>query len=261
MILGVVVVLGVAAVVATTSNQSDRSGHQRRNAAASLVAKVTSVPQSVLEAVGTGSATLPQAISAPPLTSAGKPLVLYIGAEYCPYCAAERWAMVNALSRFGHLSKLTMTESSASDIFPNTPTFSFHGSSYESEYLVFEGVELQGNQLVGSSYPQLDTPTPEQQQVMATYDAPPYASSQGAIPFVDFANHVVVSGASYSPQVLQGMTAREIAHALADTTSPVTQGIIGTANVLTASICLATNDQPASVCASSVISAIEARLR
>ena len=41
------------------------------------------------------------------LTADGKPLVLYVGAEYCPYCAAERCAMVQALSRFGTFSNLT----------------------------------------------------------------------------------------------------------------------------------------------------------
>jgi thiol-disulfide isomerase/thioredoxin len=31
----------------------------------------------------------------------GKLLVFFMGAEYCPYCAAERWAIVRALQRFG----------------------------------------------------------------------------------------------------------------------------------------------------------------
>ena len=35
------------------------------------------------------------------LTEAGLPEMLYMGAEYCPFCAAERWAMVMALSKFG----------------------------------------------------------------------------------------------------------------------------------------------------------------
>jgi hypothetical protein len=32
--------------------------------------------------------------------------MLYIGAEYCPYCAAERWPLVMALSKFGTFSNL-----------------------------------------------------------------------------------------------------------------------------------------------------------
>ena len=48
----------------------------------------------------------PTTITGAPLTSGGKPEMLYIGAEYCPYCAAERWAMIVALSRFGTFSGL-----------------------------------------------------------------------------------------------------------------------------------------------------------
>jgi hypothetical protein len=27
--------------------------------------------------------------------------VVFVGAEYCPYCASERWPLVMALSKFG----------------------------------------------------------------------------------------------------------------------------------------------------------------
>src|SRR5438309_707950 len=49
--------------------------------------------------------------SGPLLTFAGKTEVLYIGAEYCPYCAAERWSLVVALSKFGSFSGLTYMQS------------------------------------------------------------------------------------------------------------------------------------------------------
>ena len=42
--------------------------------------------------------------------------------EYCPFCAAQRWAMVSALSRFGTFSGLKTIHSSSSDADPNTPT-------------------------------------------------------------------------------------------------------------------------------------------
>ena len=67
-----------------------------------LIGKVTSVPAATLDQVGGGTVTAPPTtISGAALTSGGKPEMLYIGAEYCPYCAAERWAMIVALSRFG----------------------------------------------------------------------------------------------------------------------------------------------------------------
>ena len=36
-----------------------------------------------------------------------------MGAEYCPYCAAQRWAMIVALSRFGTFSGLTTVHSAS----------------------------------------------------------------------------------------------------------------------------------------------------
>jgi thiol-disulfide isomerase/thioredoxin len=69
------------------------------------------------------------------LNDNGKPLIVYIGAEYCPYCAAERWAAVIALSRFGTFTGLGQTHSSSSDVYPDTATLSFHGAVYASQYL------------------------------------------------------------------------------------------------------------------------------
>jgi hypothetical protein len=114
------------------------------------------------------------------LTDAGKPLIVYLGAEYCPYCAAERWAMVAALSRFGTFTNLGQTHSSSTDVFPDTPTLSCHGASYTSQYLAFQGVEMQSNQPQGNGYAPLDTPTAAQQQLLKTYDAPPYVPANAA---------------------------------------------------------------------------------
>src|SRR5580692_10140458 len=81
-----------------------------------VVNKVTSVPASTLNTVGQGGGAVtgkPTTISGTALTENGKPEMLYIGAEYCPYCAAERWAMVVALSRFGTFSGLSTVHSSS----------------------------------------------------------------------------------------------------------------------------------------------------
>ena len=64
-------------------------------------------------------------VTGTPPTSGGKPEVLYLGAMYCPFCAAQRWAMVNALSRFGTFSGLKTTHSSSTDSYPNTPTWTY----------------------------------------------------------------------------------------------------------------------------------------
>src|SRR5204862_473860 len=126
----------------------------------------------------------------------GKALVVYIGAEYCPFCAAERWPIVIALSRFGTFSGLQLTTSASDDAFPNTPTFSFHGATYQSKYLTLQAVELRTR----TGEP-LDALTAEQQQVFTTYDAAPYTSKPGTIPFIDFGGRYLVNGATYDAGV------------------------------------------------------------
>lgn len=260
-VVGVALVVLVALIVAVVVSQSGSSNKAGTVAAdpTAVAGQVAAVDSATITTVGQGSAkVLPVAISAPALTKDGKPLVVYIGAEYCPFCAAQRWAMVQALSRFGTFSDLSLTHSAGDDVYPNSPTFTFHGSTYTSSVVAFEGAETQTN-----THKPLDTLTPDQEALITTYDAPPYvaASSKGSIPFIDFGGSYILSGASYSPQVLQGMTADEVAAALADPTSAVAQGIIGAANVMTATICILTGDQPSNVCANPAVSALETQIR
>jgi hypothetical protein len=256
----VVVVIGMLVLVRLVGGGQAAAQQQSADPAAELVtAGVTSVPDSVLDQIGTGSVNgLPSALPGEPaLTADGKPLVLYVGAEYCPFCAAQRWAMVVALSRFGSFTNLGTTHSSSSDVYPNTATLSFHGASYRSDYLTFQGVETQSNVRSGSGYAPLDTLTTEQTAVFGKYNAPPYvpANSAGAIPFIDFGNRFLVSGASFSPQLLAGMSGTDIVQALSDPSSPVAQAVGGTANAFTAAICALTDGQPGEVCASPALSA------
>jgi hypothetical protein len=196
------------------------------------------------------------------LTAGGKPLVLYLGAEYCPYCAAERWPMVIALSRFGTFSGLGLTTSSATDVFPSTPTLTFHGSTFTSDVISFVPVETQTNELSASGlgYQPLETPTAEQQQLMQTFDVAPYTSQAGSIPFLLIGNRFVISGASYQPDVLQGKTWQQIASALSDPSSPIAKQVLATANMLTAAICDITGGQPTNVCTASGVTSASASL-
>jgi hypothetical protein len=270
----IAVVVGFVVFKANSKPQASAAGGVSNGptgtALSSVVTDTTSVPTSTLNTVGAGSgvSALPIAIKGgTPLTSGGKPEVLYIGAEYCPYCAAERWAMVVALSRFGTFSGLSTVHSgnNTGEVFPNTPTWTFYKSTYTSKYLTFTPVETQTNIPTqtsnGPSYTTLQTPTTAQQALLTKYDAPPYVSSAsaGSIPFIDFGNKYLLSGASYSPQVLAGKSWSEIASALKDPTSPIAQAVDGTANYLTATICKLTGNQPASAC-TPVVQHLEAKL-
>ncbi len=256
----VVVVIGVLVAVKVSGGTDTPTAAASAPASVAVVRGVTGVPAATLTTIGAGSAQkLPTPISAPTLTAGGKPRVLYIGAEYCPYCAAERWPMVVALSRFGTWSHLQTTSSSAKDVFPSTPTLSFHGSAYTSDLVSFTGIEETTNIPSGNGYTPLDTPSAADSALLATYDAPPYvdSSSAGAIPFVDLGGKYMISGASYSPQVLAGKTHEQVAAALTDPGSPIATAIDGTANAITATICELTGQQPATVCSDRTITQLQ----
>jgi hypothetical protein len=211
---------------------------------------------STLDLVGRGQVgSLPQRVDGQPaLTVDDKPLVLYVGAEYCPFCASQRWALVTALNRFGEFSGLTGARSAETD----TATVSFHGASYSSPYLVFQGVEL----ATRSGEP-LDTLTPQQDQIMRTYDAPPYvpARSTGAVPFVDFGNRFLQTGSAFSPQVLGQLDQDQIAAELAtNPTGEIAAALYGSANAFTAILCQLTGGQPGEVCASPAATAYQAEV-
>ena len=229
-----------------------------------VISQLTSVPAATLDQVGAGqTAAKPTSISGAALTSGGKPEVLYIGAEYCPYCAAERWAVIVALSRFGSFSGLAPIRSAAEDgagiaePYPLTPTWTFAKSTYTSNYLTFTPVEGYTNIPDKSTkfYTPLQTPTAAQVALLDKYDA----TQQGAIPFIDYGNKFVSIGASYNPAVLAGLTWAQIANDLHNPSSPVAQAVLGVANYSTAAVCALTHDQPASAC-TAVVRGLQAKI-
>jgi hypothetical protein len=222
--------------------------------AVDLGAAVAAVSPTTLDAVGRGTVTgLPTPITGQPdLRRGNLPLVVYIGAEYCPFCAAQRWPVVIALSRFGRFTALRPSHSATDDVFPGTATVSFHGATYTSTYLAFEGVETASNVRRGNTYEPMDALTAQQQSLLDTYDRAPYvpASSAGAIPFLDFANRYVAVGSSFDPTVLAGLSTTDIVAELKRPDSRVAQSVLGSANALTALLCGLTGGQPGPVCSS-----------
>ena len=213
-----------------------------------VVATITSLPASELDQVGAGTANnLIKSVSGPPLTGAsGRPEVFYLGAEFCPYCAAERWPMIIALSHFGTFSGLATTSSSSSDIYPNTPTFTFRSATYTSQYIDFQSVETSDR-----NQNALQSPTQAEQALVTRYD------TGGYIPFVDFGNRYAFNGAMYSPDTLSNLSWQAVAAALQNPDSTQAKAILGSANLITASICQLTGQQPAAVCSGASIQAIE----
>ncbi len=248
--VALVAVVGIiiGALVSRSSPSKPAAGSQPLPAG--VQANLT-VPVGTLATVGIGSSgtQLLKPVTGSALAAGGKPEMLYIGAEWCPYCAAERWAMAVALSRFGSFTPLRGVHSSPTDVYPNTATLTFYRSTYTSKYLVFTPIE---NQDVNRN--QLQTPTAAQQALWAKYEPP-----GNSYPFIDIGNRFVAT-TTYNPQVLQGLSWNQIAADLHNPSSPVSQGAVGSANLLTAAICKVTGNAPASVCSASPIPALESRI-
>jgi hypothetical protein len=231
-------------------------------APAAVVTQLATVPTSAFDDVGVSSPTYgltPPTVlrGQPALTEAGKPEVLWVGSEFCPFCAAERWPLIVALSRFGRFTALYDAQSSPSSVFPDIQSFSFAGATYSSRYLAFTGVELYSDQLTDKgTYTRMARLTPGQAALLARYGAP---RPGGATPFVDIANEMTASTSGFSPAALVHLSQATIAGDLdrAGTPNgapdPTGQAVLAAANQLTVGLCTATDQRPASVCTSRAV--------
>ncbi|TAM99807.1 MAG: DUF929 domain-containing protein [Rhodanobacteraceae bacterium] len=191
-----------------------------------------------------------QRIAGPPVTPDKKPGVLYMGADFCPYCAALRWPLVLALSRFGDFKNLRTMRSSSTDVYPDTVTFSFHGTQYESRYLTFQSVEFSDR-----NHKPLEQPDAHQLALFNRFDAPPYAASAGGIPFLYFGGRYLQLGAPFDPALLKGMGWAQAVGRIKQQNTVLGRQVMGVANFYTAALCELTEGQPARVCTASAVKA------
>lgn len=254
----IAVVVGFVAFGGSSSSSPGTTTSINQPVPATVLAAVTNPSPQALLAAGDGHISNPlHPLPAGPMQTGkdGKPLLFYVGADFCPYCAAQRWSLMVALSRFGTLTDVHLMTSSSTDVFPDTATFTFAGSGYSSPYLDFQAVETETR-----DQQPLQTPDATQRQIFETYDVPPYVTVAGGIPFLDFGNQMVVVSSGFSPGLLKGLSWEQIAAQLGEPASPLAQGVLGNANWLTAGICRITGDQPASVCTAAPIASLGGQL-
>jgi hypothetical protein len=213
----------------------------------SVLQEITGVSPSTLSTIGKPSGvTAPLAITGPSLTVGGKPEVLYVGAEYCPFCALERWSLIIALSQFGNFTGLEYMQSSPTDQNANTPTFTFVSSNYTSPYIAFVPVE-EFNRATST----ITTLSSYQSSAVSAYDTCGGTTSAGGIPFIDIANSWAVSCGAQSTLDLSGQNWTKVASVLDNPNSNTAQLIDGAANTLITAICKVDGGQPSSVCTQS----------
>lgn len=237
-----VVVAVVAVLVVVGLNHKSAPPAPRVALTASEEQALQSVPlDNLVTAANRVSGLNPvQPLSGPPLTAAGKPEVLYIGAEFCPICATERWAMMVALSQFGKFSGVSQTRSAVQD--GNIATLSFYKSTYTSPYLDFVPVEVTTN-----TYKPLENPTPAEAALWKSVEAQ-FGETQESFPFVDIGGKYVLLTSQFNDTTLEGYSFQQILSQVGNNSTTVGADIDAAAAAFTKYLCAVTGDQPASVC-------------
>lgn len=183
------------------------------------------------------------------LRQAKKPRVLYVGAEYCHYCAMERWSLVIALSQFGTFAGLRSIDIPGSMPWQSLPTVSFTNATFTSDHVTFEAVELED-----AARRPLDRLTSDDRELMDRLDP------DGSIPWVFWGTGYRIGTLFDASSQMEGKSTSDIAAALSDASSPVAKMILGSANAQIAQICASTEGKPADVCGSQAIKYISSHL-
>jgi hypothetical protein len=240
----VVVVIVVALVVAKVAGAGS-GGAPRQPLPAADAAKLTSVPLTTLLAAGAKQSVIwPTSISQASLSAGGKPDMLYIGAEFCPICATQRWPMTVALSHFGTFTNLQQTHSAVSD--GNIPTLSYYGSTFTSPYLTFTPVENTTNQPTSSGYKPLQTPTPAQNALWQAN-----SPNGETYPFIYIDGKWLLQTSQFPDTALEGHSFNQILNSVGNNNTTIGAAIDASAAVLIQKICSVTGEQPAATCAAS----------
>ena len=157
----------------------------------------------------------------------GKSLLFFMGAGFCPFCAAERWAIVIALQNFGKWEGLVETKSADHDEkYLSIPTVSFVRAKYESAYVEFIGRETADRNF--EPLQELD------EKDLEIFDA---FNPDQIIPFLLIDGQFMQVGSGYSPQILEGIDHYKVKVELSNPNSPLGKAIKLESDNITALVC------------------------
>lgn len=219
---------------------------------ASLVTTLKSASEDALTFTGTGTPILADSAK---LSSAsgpvkGLPTIYYQGADFCPYCATNRWPILLTLLRFGSVSGLRYMLSSPTDVYANTSTFTFASLRFTSPYVAFNEAETENR----FDNVKLQTPDAANEAAWNRYNTTKYmGTGAGYIPFLDVANRYGWVGAPFVPTGLGSARWATVAKSLVTAAKTGTGAatfvnILHMANVYTAAVCASDGARPAAVC-------------
>jgi len=181
----------------------------------------------------------------PAFTANGEPILVYVGADYCPFCASQRYSMIMALNRFGNFTGLEYMTSGLTD--GDISTFTFSHSSYHSNYVAFQPFE---------TYDRSDSPLTT---LPTNYTSTFQQDGKNSFPFLNFADEYYISGALVDYGLLSNLNQSQIISSI-QAGNTIGSQIRQAANVITAIICKTTNLKPASVCGQDSIAALTGTL-
>jgi len=157
----------------------------------------------------------------------GKLFVFFMGAEYCPYCAAERWAIVRSLQKFGQWDGLKQTISAARDEpFLNLPTYDFTKATYTSPHIEFVAREIQDRE-----FKPLDKILKTEEKLLRKFNP------KKEIPFLLIAGRFAQIGSGFTPKIFIGHTFRQTETELKKVESEIRKTIDEEANIISALLC------------------------
>lgn len=172
------------------------------------------------------------------LTSGGTPEILYIGAEFCPFCAAERWAIVVALSKFGNFSNLQYMASAPGD--GDIATLSFRNATYSTAYnftiVTVENEDRNRNPL--------QQPTSSEQALWSQYTGNSY-------PFIDIGGEYILTTSQFNYRDLSNLNWTQVGSQLNNPSSSIAKDIDGAADQLIGAVCKIDGGSPSSLCSQS----------
>ncbi len=158
----------------------------------------------------------------------GKLFVFFMGAEYCPYCAAERWAIVRSLQKFGQWDGLKQTISAARDEpFLNLPTYDFTKATYTSPHIDFVAREIKDRE-----FNPLQKLLKTEEKLLRKFNP------KKEIPFLLIGGRFSQIGSGFTPKIFIGHTFRQTETELKKVESEIRKTIDDEGNIISALLCV-----------------------
>jgi hypothetical protein len=173
--------------------------------------------------------------------SGDKVRVFFLGAQFCPFCAAERWALVSALERFGTLTGYAPEAHTPGMAgFRLVPTYDLRNAVYTSPYLNYSS-----NEIFDKDNAPLDTLDADAQAIVDRFDP------EAKFPFLMINGQYVQFDSGFSPGLIDGLDFQTLRGQLeSGEQNEATQAIIAEADLITRYLCNSTGGEPGVVCTS-----------